>query len=168
VARIRAAEVERTTNDPQLREQLLKDMGHRSIYSFRELLQFWLFARSAPACARALHVIPVLMVQGLADRIVKPNGSCVLFRRLDSENKELVLLENSEHITFQEVRPPRVMVNLVLLWMHDLAIEGPHTFIAPSPSGLWIGDQYPSHRAEKLFKMAGIKAILRVSTLPAQ
>ena len=165
--RIRSIAIRRTTNDLKVREQLLTAPEHRWFYTPWELLQIWLFAHSLPACARSLTATPILMLQGVEDRVIKPSGSCVLFKGISNQDKQLVLLQNSGHLTFEEIHPERQLLDLLLHWLKERAPQRvPQRAAAqpaPQPCGFWFGASSLSNKTAKLFRLAGLASLSRLA-----
>lgn len=85
----------------------------------KELINFALFMRRTKAHARKIDKVPVMIVQGLKDRLVKPEGSFALFEAIPEEDKNLLLLGTREHLIFENTNHPESLLNSVCDWMKE-------------------------------------------------
>lgn len=67
--------------------------------------------------------VPLLILQGTADRIVAPEGSLALHARAGARDKTLQLYQNARHETFREPDGGRVLDD-IQEWMADRAPAG--------------------------------------------
>lgn len=94
--------VSQATTKPELRQMWSKDPLDRMNLSPHELIQFQRFMNENHDSARRIGATPVLIVQGCADKLVRPEGTVELFDQLATKNKEMVLVANGEHLIFEE------------------------------------------------------------------
>lgn len=92
--------VDQATKNEKLRAAWEADPLSRMDLSPHELLQFQRFMNSNHDIAKDINM-PVLMLQGTMDRLVKPQGSFELFSKLSSVNKIFIALP-SEHLILED------------------------------------------------------------------
>ncbi|MBX9691365.1 MAG: alpha/beta fold hydrolase, partial [Cyanobacteria bacterium] len=109
--------VQRATEDESLQEKWLSDPKARTVLSPRELITFQSFMNRTSAEASKITKLPVLMVQGGQDRLVKAKGTEDLFKLVGSEDKDFVMLGKSEHLIFEEGQFDEQVVNVVTSWI---------------------------------------------------
>lgn len=96
--------VKQATKNPELRKVWLEDPLARMNLSARELLQFQNFMNGNQECARNIRKTAVLIVQGCQDKLVRPEGTVELFNHLATNDREIVLIPNAEHLIFEEAQ----------------------------------------------------------------
>lgn len=143
--------LKQATCDLELLRRWQTNPRYRLEFSLTESLKGLLFFDNTGSYARQIKKVPVLMVQGLNDRLVMVKGTATLFSRIKSENKELVLVDNSEHLVFEEVKQRNDVTKLVADWMEEQAEKRGQNAV----QGVFVGADIPS-AAEKLFQAAGI------------
>lgn len=90
------------TKDEELRENLKTDPLGRLKLSSKELLQFQAFMNNNHDVACTIKDIPVLIVQGAKDNLVKPEGTEDLFDELATKDKKMMTVLSAEHLIFEE------------------------------------------------------------------
>ncbi|MGH9552970.1 MAG: alpha/beta fold hydrolase [Terriglobales bacterium] len=94
--------VNRVTKNKVMRKSWENDDQAKLKVTLRELIRFNHFMRESGMLARQIDTLPVLVVQGHRDNLVKPAGTEKLFNDLSTRDKQLIELENGEHLTFEE------------------------------------------------------------------
>ena len=69
--------------------------------------------------AQQINKLPVLIVQGHRDKLVKQAGTQKLFNELSTKDKQLLVLENGEHLTFEEGQFDESVVTKLESWLSD-------------------------------------------------
>jgi acylglycerol lipase len=110
--------IEQATKDPQLRQVWGNDPLARLKLTPNELLQFQRFMNQNHESAKKIKCTPVLIVQGCKDRLVRPEGTVELYNELGTKDRELVLIENSEHLIFEENQFNDQVIDLVKDWIN--------------------------------------------------
>ncbi len=90
-----------------------------------ELLQFQHFMNENHDEAKKITKLPVLMVQGSNDKLVKPEGTEELFDELKTPEKKLIMVEDGQHLIFEDKQFSQSTLNDVADWIasHSPAIE---------------------------------------------
>jgi len=109
--------IEQATQNPELRESWEKDPLARLNLSPAELIQFQRFMNQNHESAKEIKDIPVLIVQGSKDRLVKPSGTVELYDELATPDKQLELISNAEHLIFEENQFTDQEIDLVAGWI---------------------------------------------------
>ncbi|MBX9938356.1 MAG: alpha/beta fold hydrolase [Candidatus Obscuribacterales bacterium] len=97
---VSASIIDQASTDENLKTQWKCDPLSRFDLSPHELLQFQRFMNENHEAAKNITV-PVLMLQGSKDKLVKPQGSYDLFNRIKCERKIFISLP-SEHLILEE------------------------------------------------------------------
>jgi alpha-beta hydrolase superfamily lysophospholipase len=99
--------------------EVLTDPMMRSELSPKELLKFQLFMRETTLKASQIKNCPVLMVQGMKDRLAKPGASIDIYNNISSEDRNLYLVGQCQHLIFEEVDTPDVVFQSVMVWLKN-------------------------------------------------
>jgi lysophospholipase len=94
--------ISQATRNPLLREEWKNDPSARLTVSTGELITFSRFMRHNHEVVRQIKDTPVLVLQGTNDRLVKLSGTVRLFNELSSSDKDLLLVDQSEHLILEE------------------------------------------------------------------
>lgn len=108
---------ERATSSEEAREKWNRDPKAKLDLSPVELLKFSIFMRTTKRRAEQIKDVPVLMLQGLKDRLVKPKGTFELFEAVNCEDKSLMVLGLSEHLMFENAHPDSSVIDSIDSWM---------------------------------------------------
>ncbi len=160
VTKLAASVYMQSTGDRELQMRWQTDpLHHRLLYSAGEAFHFLDFIRLTALDALKMKRLPVLMIQGLNDGLVKPRGTARLFRWISSPRKHLMLLASAEHLIFEEVEPDRSIVDSLVDWMQASQVA---TEYAQMPdhrgTGIIVGDSNAALAAISIFRIAGIEA----------
>lgn len=135
--------MQQATSDPKLTEHWLTDPSHKLKLSFREATSFLSFIKKTDTYARQLSD-PVLIVQGLNDRLVSPKAVAKLFKEIPSSNKIFLIDGSGEHLVLEEGRFLPPLAKKLIAWMKaDLKAQ------SSAPSVEVINDQALSPAEKK-------------------
>jgi len=109
--------VNRATADPVLREEWSEDPLGRMNLSAKELMQFQAFMNDNHDRARKIDRLPVLIVQGGKDKLVKAEGTKELFEKLATQDKNLAMVNGAEHLVYEEGQFSREVLDLTDNWI---------------------------------------------------
>lgn len=145
-----------TTEDQKLRDELTQTESRRQRFSICEALKFMRFIKASPRTAAQIEDVPVLMVQGLKDKLSAPKGSAVLFNKLGTNSKTFVLDACAEHLICEEGRFSSQLLLTITDWMAKvMAGEAPL-----KPQAILISEdklaQNDSDLVRKVFISAGV------------
>ncbi|PZM84682.1 MAG: hypothetical protein DKT66_08630 [Candidatus Melainabacteria bacterium] len=109
--------VNRATADPSLREEWTEDPLARMDLSASELMQFQAFMNENHERAKKIVKLPVLIVQGGKDKLVKAEGTRELFEKLVTEDKNLAMVNGAEHLVYEEGQFSKEVLDLTDNWI---------------------------------------------------
>ena len=109
--------LKRVTENTGLQEQWMSDEKSRLLLSPKELITFQYFMNQTGSKAAKMHDLPVLMVQGGQDKLVKESGTADLFKKVGSVDKDLIVLGTSEHLIFEEGQFDEQAVSVISSWL---------------------------------------------------
>ncbi len=108
---------DRATSEQEVRDLWTKDPKAKLELSPVELMKFNNFMRLTKRHAEDIKDLPVFMLQGLKDRLVKPKGTFELFEAVSSEDKTILVQGLSEHLMFENLHPDMVVIDAVDSWI---------------------------------------------------
>src|SRR5262249_25338892 len=82
-----------------------------------ELIRFDLFMRHTVGRCKSITKTPVLIVQGLADRLVKPQGTFDMFKAIPNKDRTLVVVGDAEHLIFETDKQDEVLIESICAWL---------------------------------------------------
>ena len=107
------------TTSEELKSHWKSDPSHKLELSVREAYKYMRFMQKTPLVASRVKGIPVLVIQGLNDRLSSPTASVELFRRMPTRQKELLLVGSGEHLVLEEGQLTSTVGGAVLGWIQD-------------------------------------------------
>jgi len=115
--------VNQATKDEGLKEEWKNDPLARLKLSPKELVQFQQFMNDNHEAAKKVVDMPVLIVQGTNDKLVKPEGTWELFNAVACADKVFFAMPG-EHLIFEEAQtqdPKRRAQNMALIaaWLNS-------------------------------------------------
>lgn len=109
--------IKQATQKPELRALWANDPLARLKVSPNELIQFQRFMNQNHESAKLIKDKPVLFVQGCNDRLVRPEGTVELFNELKTEDRQIELIKNAEHLIFEEDQFTDKEIQIVNDWI---------------------------------------------------
>ena len=110
---------ERATSEESMRQKWANDPKARLDLSAVELMKFAVFMRTTKRACEDIKTTPVLVLQGLKDRLVKPKGTFELFEAVESEDKSMIVQGLSEHLMFETPKPDPSVIDAVDSWLRQ-------------------------------------------------
>lgn len=105
-------------------EENLKDFTHsakaKMKMSPKELLKFAVFMRTTVHHCKKIET-PALLVQGLKDRLVKPEGTFQMFDAIGGEDKTMLIDGTAEHLIFESSAQSPVLLDTLCSWLEKHA-----------------------------------------------
>ncbi|MBX9572958.1 MAG: alpha/beta fold hydrolase [Candidatus Obscuribacterales bacterium] len=89
-------------DNAQLEQQWKDDPLNKMELSPLELMQFQGFMNDNHDEAKKITSLPVLIVQGSKDGLVKPEGTQELYDEMPTKDKTMIYVANAEHLIFEE------------------------------------------------------------------
>jgi acylglycerol lipase len=109
---------EQATSSKTISDMWKSDSKAKMDMSPKELIKFAVFMRTTKGeCERI--TTPVFLVQGLKDRLVKPEGTYQFFDAVKSDDKNMFLLGLSEHLIFETNEPSKLLLDALCAWIDD-------------------------------------------------
>lgn len=93
--------VTHATDKPDLQSRWEGDPSCRAQFSPSELIQFQNFMKQNNEAASAIKTLPVLVVQGAQDKLVRPGGTWNVWEHLSTPDKQVVVSKTAEHLIFE-------------------------------------------------------------------
>lgn len=109
--------INQATTDPHLKSQWTNDPLNRSSLSPSELIHFQEMMNRNIEHAKRITETPVIVFQGVSDKLVKPDATYELFRAIGAKDKSLVMIGNTEHLIFEEGCFSEPVLAGLLAWM---------------------------------------------------
>ena len=124
------------TKNMRLRSQWQNDPLARLNLSPQELIQFQVFMNDNHEAAKRVANMPVLIVQGTGDQLVKPEGTWELFGEIAAKDKSFFAVPG-EHLIFEEAQTQNAGVRdqnfrVISSWLSAKVGHRPHR-------GRWSG-----------------------------
>lgn len=150
------AVIDKTTENRNLKIALTQTESRRQRFSILEAFKFMKFINASPNTATRIENMPVLMVQGLKDKISHPKCSAVLFNKLKTKSKTFVLDADAEHLICEEGQFSSQLLLTMTDWIAKVSAG-----VAPlSPEGILLSedsmDRNESEYVHKVFVSAGV------------
>lgn len=111
--------VRRASSSQDLRRTWRNDKYARLQFSMSELFRFNRFMKHGMDFARSINDTPVLVLQGKLDRLIKPSGTTKLFDQLRTEDKEMVMFDQEEHLLLEEKEVSKNVVAKIDRWIEQ-------------------------------------------------
>ncbi|HEY9733287.1 MAG TPA: alpha/beta fold hydrolase [Drouetiella sp.] len=109
--------VHRVFHNKELQRSWETDPDSKLNFKLAELLTLRRFMHDAETSATQIRSLPVLVVQGERDRLVKPQGTEKIFDELQTKDKQLLERPQGEHLTFEDGQFDDKVVSSVENWI---------------------------------------------------
>ena len=109
--------IEKATQNDEVRKHWAEDPLNRMNLTPKELVRFQDFMNENHDSAKKIDKTPVLFVQGCKDKLVRPEGTMNLYNRIASEDRELELIHDGEHLIFEEGQFNDQVITMVDKWL---------------------------------------------------
>jgi alpha-beta hydrolase superfamily lysophospholipase len=149
---IAEALMDEATHNPLLKQHWIEDPHHKLHMSPTEELELNKFVKRTPTFLSGVTHTPVLFVQRVNDRLVQPQAVAQMFASLPIRDKELLLINGTDHLIVEEGQGDGFTIEEIGKW-----IEGARMSLnAPQPTGALISSGEFSNEATRLFHLAKI------------
>jgi alpha-beta hydrolase superfamily lysophospholipase len=98
---------------------MLADRGNRMELTPKELKQFDEFMKGNFDAAALIEKMPVLLIAGFKDKLVKPEGTIELFNALTTQDKLLMVIGDGEHLLLEENQLTDQLSQMLLVWLKN-------------------------------------------------
>jgi alpha-beta hydrolase superfamily lysophospholipase len=111
----------KATQNPNLRAKWEAESTNRMKMTPKELKQFDHFMKGNEDAAALVANIPVLMLAGFKDKLVKPEGTIDIFNELSTEDKLLMVVGDGEHLLLEENQLSDELAQQIIDWINSEA-----------------------------------------------
>lgn len=111
------------TARPEMRTLWANSLKAKNELSPKELMRFAIFMRRTQSHCGDIKTLPVLMVQGLKDKLVKPQGTYDLFAAVKSDDKTMMIVGNAEHLIFETDNQNSIVLDALSSWIDKHSSE---------------------------------------------
>jgi alpha-beta hydrolase superfamily lysophospholipase len=123
------------TSDESLRKLLLSDPKEKNDLTSKELMTFNSFMKTTQKRCTQIRTTPVVVVQGMADKLAKPKGSYEMFDNVQSPDKTMIIIGSAEHLMIETPKQSKVLLDGLAAWLNDHAVaKQPKTSQAAPPA----------------------------------
>ncbi|CAN5425973.1 hypothetical protein BH11CYA1_BH11CYA1_09620 [soil metagenome] len=105
------------TARPEMRAIWANSLKAKNELSPKELMNFAVFMRRTHSHCGDIKTLPVLMVQGLKDKLVKPQGTYDLFGAVKSDDKTMMIVGDAEHLIFETDNQNGMVLDSLCSWL---------------------------------------------------
>lgn len=116
---IRSMVADKATSDPVLHKAWENDPKAKLAMSPIELMKFDAFMRTTVRKCKNIKGTPVLILQGLKDKLVKPEGTFEMFKNVEVSDKSILVIGNAEHLMFETENISPILMDSVSTWMDN-------------------------------------------------
>jgi alpha-beta hydrolase superfamily lysophospholipase len=116
---IGAQVVEQATAKSDLRELWMNDPKAKMELTPVELIKFDKFMKETEKRCAEIHKTPTVVVQGMADKLVKPQGTYDMFDTIASADKTMIIVGNAEHLIFETTKQSQVLMDGLSAWIDN-------------------------------------------------
>jgi len=110
--------IKRATDKKDVRDALMAIETRRQRFSLIETAKFVRFMNAGPKTASLVNDMPVLFVDGLKDRVSKPNGCAYLFNKIATQKKTYILDANAGHLICEEGQHSKSLLLSMKNWLY--------------------------------------------------
>lgn len=118
------------TDKPNLEEKIIDDPRVRTKITVSELFKVKHMMQHNKKFAPQLTTMPVVIVQGWRDKLMRPNDSVDIMNKLGTPNKDLVVVGQNEHLILEEGQYTDYAMDAVLSWLDKASSNSP--IVTPS------------------------------------
>ncbi len=107
-----------TTNEEVLKDWTMSSKAKMKM-SPKELIKFAVFMRTTVRHCEQIKNTPALLVQGLKDRLVKPEGTYKMFDSISSVDKTMLIDGTAEHLIFESSTQSDLTLDTLCSWLEN-------------------------------------------------
>ena len=111
--------VNRATKSVALRKKWEAEPLNRMNITPKELKQFDDFMKGNNNAAALVDKVPVLMIAGFKDKLVKPEGTIELFNNISNQDKLLMVVGDGEHLLLEENQLTDQLEQMLYDWIKN-------------------------------------------------
>jgi len=107
-----------TTNEEVLKDWTMSSKAKMKM-SPKELIKFAIFMRTTVRHCEQIKTTPALLVQGLKDRLVKPEGTYKMFDSISAIDKTMLIDGTAEHLIFESNTQSDLTLDTLSSWLEN-------------------------------------------------
>lgn len=125
--------IEHVSKKEDVKERLKNDPMMRMTFSPSELISFDKYMARNYDIAPMIKDTPVLFIQGVNDKLIKPAGTWKLFDSLGTPNRQIVFSKSTEHLIFEANQFTPEDISFVHNWVNNNIAKLPSKEEAADP-----------------------------------
>lgn len=106
------------TNRSELVAAWELDPNAKTRMSPKSLMKYGLYLKMTKRYCAKIEKTPVLMLQGLSDRLMSPDGTVALFEEIPIKDKSIVAIGNGQHLLFETDKQDKFLLDVLESWLH--------------------------------------------------
>ncbi len=111
------------TNRKELISAWEIDTKAKTRMSPKELMKYGLYLKKTRHYCGKIQKTPVLMTQGLSDRLMSPHGTVALFDAIPNKDKAIIAIGDGQHLLFESDHQSKFLLDALVAWMeHHKAV----------------------------------------------
>ncbi|MBC8000206.1 MAG: alpha/beta fold hydrolase [Leptolyngbya sp.] len=107
------------TSKVELRDAWKNDPRARGDLSPIELIKFDLFMKETRKRCALIRTTPIMVVQGMADKLVRPEGTYEMYHNVNSPDKTMIIIGNAEHLILETPNQSKVLLDGLTAWLDN-------------------------------------------------
>ncbi|MBX9689579.1 MAG: alpha/beta fold hydrolase [Candidatus Obscuribacterales bacterium] len=107
------------TNSSKLLAAWEIDPNSRQRMSPKELMKYGLFLKACKHASKSIESTPVLMTQGLSDRLMSPQGSVAIFESIPNKDKTFMAIGDAQHLMFETDKQNPLLLDSLDSWIEN-------------------------------------------------
>lgn len=107
------------TSIVELRDAWKNDPRARGDLSPIELIKFDLFMKETRKRCALIRTTPIMVVQGMADKLVRPEGTYEMYHNVNSPDKTMLIIGNAEHLILETPNQSKVLLDGLTAWLDN-------------------------------------------------
>ena len=105
------------TNRSELLTAWEIDPNAKTRMSPKSLIKYGLYLKMTKKYCAKIEKTPVLMVQGLSDRLMSPDGTVALFQEIPHKDKSIVAVGSGQHLLFETDKQDKFLLDVLESWL---------------------------------------------------
>jgi acylglycerol lipase len=91
----------------------------------KSLMKYGLYLKMTKKYCTKIDKTPILMVQGLSDRLMSPDGTVALFQEIPNKDKSIVAVGSGQHLLFETDKQDKFLLDVIESWLklHAPAVQ---------------------------------------------
>lgn len=95
------------------------DPNAKTRMSPKSLIKYGLYLKMTKGHCAKIDKTPVLMAQGLSDRLMSADGTLALFQEIPNKDKSIVAVGNGQHLLFETDKQDKFLLDVLDSWLQN-------------------------------------------------